>query len=463
MSFLKWFYPGMYVKRWLGLVLLGIVFISLGFAFILKEIYETVTFPGWVADLTLQFWPRWIRAIIVAMVGTGVIVFAVWRLNHSLLSAFIPEGQEEALVDTIYQHRKLKRGPHIVASGGGTGLSTLLRGLKMYTANITAIVNVVDDGGSSGRLRREMGMLPPGDLRQCIVALADAEPLMKRLFEHRFPSGSGLEGHNFGNLFIAAMRDITGNFERAIRESSRVLAVRGQILPATLADLTISAEYDDETHMEGESIIAKQHKHIKRVYLNPEHPAAYPEALRAILRADMIIIGPGSLYTSILPNLLVTDIALAIRASDAVKVFVTNVSTEPGETDGFKVGDFVKVIRDHVGSNVFDYVLANDKLVTPNSAQSAPVPLNGAILSLEHQHIKVVTADLVDEENPLRHDPQKLINALGRLYNMARQSRGHDTIDLTPGKPGTNGDGDHSIPLSRSNADEASHDKVSLQ
>ena len=430
MRYLKWFYPGMNVKRWIGLVMLGVVFIALGLAFVLKEVYETITFPEWVWYATFQFWSRWLRAGIMTVTGSVLIFIAVSRLNQSLLSALLPDIHDDMLVDMVYQRRMLKRRPRIVVIGGGTGLSTLLRGLKYYTANITAIVNMVDDGGSSGRLRREMGILPPGDLRQCIVALADAEPLMTRLFEHRFPSGNSLEGHNFGNLFITALRDITGNFEHAIHESSRVLVVRGQILPSTLTDVTISAEYEDATHMHGESQIAKQHKRIKRVYLTPENPVAYLPALNAIREADMIVVGPGSLYTSLLPNLLVPDIAHAIKTSTAMKVLITNVSTEPGETDGFSVADFVQVISDHVGANLFEYILANGEFRAMESRKSSPVAVDQALVALQQQCIKVMVADIVDRDNPLRHDSAKVTAALMTLFNNARKSRIRDFFEL---------------------------------
>jgi uncharacterized cofD-like protein len=303
----------------------------------------------------------------------------------------------------------------VVAIGGGTGLSTLLRGLKEYSKNITAIVTVADDGGSSGRLRRELGVLPPGDFRQCIVALADVEPLMAKLFQYRFGEGSGLEGHSFGNLFIVAMTAVTGNFERAIRESSRVLAVRGQIFPSTLADVTLCAESDDGV-VRGESQIPKVRKGIRRLFLQPQRPPAYPEAIRAILDADLIVVGPGSLYTSVLPNLLVEDITRAIRASDAVKVYVCNVATQEGETDDFGVADHVEVLSAHLGGNIFDYVLANSNLDVqlPPKYRANVVPLNGDIVTSDSY--RAVIADVIDAADPLHHDPKKLAQALLRIY-----------------------------------------------
>lgn len=415
MNFLKWFYPGMHVKRWLLLLLVGITIISLGIAYILVEFYRNQPFPEYVATLTLQFLPRWLRGVL--FIGTGVVfvVVAILKFNRSLLSVFIPPGKEN-LVDIVYQHRYLRRGPKIVAIGGGTGLSTLLRGLKEYTGNLTAIVTVADDGGSSGRLRRELGVLPPGDFRQCLVALSDVEPLMTKLFQYRFGEGTGLEGHSFGNLFIVAMSAITGNFERAIRESSRVLAVRGQILPSTLADVTLCAEFKDAELVRGESKISQTQKEIKRIFLQPARPPAYPEAIRAILDADLIVIGPGSLYTSVLPNLLVEDITRAIKASSAVKIYVCNVATQQGETDGFDVSDHIKALIDHVGPNVFHYVLANNNhnvQIAPE-LRAVPVEIDDSVVQAERY--KVVVADVVDPSSPMRHDSKKLAQSIMRIY-----------------------------------------------
>src|SRR5205823_2281090 len=262
--------------------------------------------------------------------------------------------------DLIWSFRTRSRGPRIVAIGGGTGMSTLLRGLKEYTANLAAVVTVADDGGSSGRLREEYRILPPGDFRQCLVALADAEPLVKQLFNYRFKEGS-LNGHSFGNLFIMAMAEITGNFEHAVRESGRVLAVRGAIIPSTLHDVTLVASVNGST-VEGESRIPQQNAPISKVYLKPDGATLNPEATLAIMNAELIVVGPGSLYTSILPNLLVPGMAQAIRESPALKVFVCNVASQHGETDGYNVSDYLRVLHDHVGENLFDFVLVNANL-----------------------------------------------------------------------------------------------------
>src|SRR5712691_10307949 len=279
-NWLRWLTPGLQIKRWLLLLMVSELVLVLGVAYALKEAYQTLTLPHSFYYITLQFLPG---------TNTG------------------------SVVEVIHAFRLRGRGPRIVAIGGGTGLSSLLRGLKTYTSNLSAIVTVADDGGSSGRLRDEYRILPPGDFRQCLIALADAEPLMKQLFDHRFKEGS-LDGHSFGNLFIMAMADVTGNFEHALRESGKVLAVKGTIVPSTLQDVTLVASING-SNVEGESKIPKQNGHISQVFLKPDGAQVNPEAAQAILNAELIVIGPGSLYTSILPNLLVEGMVEAIKAS----------------------------------------------------------------------------------------------------------------------------------------------------
>jgi uncharacterized cofD-like protein len=307
-----------------------------------------------------------------------------------------------------------------VTIGGGTGLSTMLRGLKTYSANITAIVTVADDGGSSGRLRRELGVLPPGDFRNCIVALADAEPLMARLFQYRFGQGSGLDGHSFGNLFIVAMSGITGNFEEAIREASRVLAVRGQILPSTLENVTLCAELAGEAHVLGESKISAANTPIQRVYLQPERPAAFPDAVRAILEADIVVVGPGSLYTSILPNLLVDGIAKALASTEALRVYVCNVATQPGETDEFRASDHVRALLRHVRGQPIDVVLANDNHSGEIKPEWNVQHVVADLEAIEQLGVDVALFDVVNPHNALRHSPDRLTAAIAQLYERRR-------------------------------------------
>jgi uncharacterized cofD-like protein len=412
-SFIKWFYFGMHIKRWLLLLLVGVAIMGLGFGYFLREVYVSYTFPDWVYYATLQFLPRYVRGALFVSAALGIIGFAVWKLNQSLLSAFIRPERNESIVDIIYNHRYLRRGPKIVVLGGGTGLSTLLRGIKEYTGNITAIVSIADDGGSSGRLQRELGVLPPGDIRKNIAALADAEPLMSQLFEYRFSEGEGLEGHSFGNLFIAAMTNVAGNFEEAVRETSRVLAVRGQILPATLHSLTLCARTEDGALVRGESAIT-DHGRVKEIFLDPPEVKANPDAIRAILQADMIICGPGSLLTSVMPNLLVDGIRKAIEVSSALKVYVCNVATQHGETDAYAVSDHFSALKQHLHGNLFDFVLANSNYNggLPESWHSEPVRIDKVNL----EGARVVKADVVAVENRYRHDSKKLADALVRLY-----------------------------------------------
>lgn len=413
-NFIKWFYFGMHIKRWLLLLLVGVAIMGLGFSYLLREAYVSYTFPEFVYYITLQFLPRWLRGVMFICGSVGIILLSVWKLNRSLLSAFVRPGRDESLVNILYNYRYLNRGPKIVAIGGGTGLSTLLRGLKEYTGNLTAIVTVADDGGSSGRLRRELGILPPGDVRNCIAALADAEPLMTRLFQYRFRDGSGLEGHSFGNLFIVAMSGVIGNFEEAVRETSRVLAVRGQILPSTLANVTLCAHTEDEEEIRGESNITDSPSRIREVFLQPENAEANPEAVRAVLNADLVVVGPGSLFTSVLPNLLVEGVRRAIQVSPALKVYVCNVATQHGETDGFTVGDHYRILQRHVGGDLFHYVLANSNVKgrLPEGARSQPVLADTALIN----GVRIVTADVVSEDNRYHHDPKKLADALVHLY-----------------------------------------------
>ena len=424
-NFIKWLHFGMHIKRWLLLVLLGVAIMGLGFGYILREVYVSYTFPDWVYYITIQFLPRFARAALFISFASGIILFGVWKLNTSLLAAFIHPDSDEGIVDTIYRYRYQARGPKIVAIGGGTGLPVLLRGLKQHTSNLTAIVTVGDDGGSSGRLRRELGVLPPGDLRNCIAALAEAEPLMTRLFQYRFDEGSGLEGHSFGNLFIVAMSGVTGNFEEAVRETSRVLAVRGQILPSTLSNVTVHARTDDEGLISGETNITRNGG-VREIFLMPAHVQANPEAIRALLEADMIIVGPGSLLTSVLPNLLVDGVRQALAISHATKIYVCNVATQEGETDQFAVSDHFQTIVNHIGPGSFDYVLANSNVAgpLPEAWHSDPVPVDSSSIDGARLH----TADLISESNRYHHDSEKLAAAIMRLYSNRNQSEPRDDL-----------------------------------
>src|SRR6267154_3367630 len=366
---LRWLTPGLQIKRWLLLLMASELVLVLGFAYFLKAFYETATLPSQFFYITLQFWPYWARATIFGIFGVGLLLFSYLKLTQSVLGPFLPGNSTSSIVEIIHAFRLRGRGPRIVAIGGGTGLSSLLRGLKTYTSNLSAIVTVADDGGSSGRLRDEYRILPPGDFRQCLIALADAEPLMKQLFDHRFKEGS-LDGHSFGNLFIMAMADVTGNFEKALRESGKVLAVKGTIIPSTLQDVTLVASINGHV-VEGESKIPKQNAPISHVFLKPDGAQVNPEAAPAIMSAELVVIGPGSLYTSILPNLLVEGMVEAIKASPALKVYICNLASQEGETEGYDVDDYLRVLHEHIGSNLFDFVLVNSNLAhAPTGGQS---------------------------------------------------------------------------------------------
>ncbi len=427
-----WLSPGVGIKRWLLALVAGVALLSLGLSFLLRELYPL---PIIFRYLTLQFIPRGLRAGIFVLVGLSGVVAGIVGLNRSLLRPFV-NPDWDTLMSAYRRYHRRERGPRIVAIGGGHGLATLLRGLKEHTSNLTAIVTVADDGGSSGRLRRELGVLPPGDFRNCIAALADDEALITHLFQYRFANGSGLNGHTLGNLFITAMAEMAGSFEQAILESSRVLAVQGQVLPSTLHDVRLNAEVRPMPEAEseewiphrlnrvrGESSIPDARGIIQRVYLDPSDAPAYPGAVRALLNADLIVAGPGSLYTSVLPNLLVPEIAEAVKRSPARKVYVCNVATQLGETEGFSVADHVGAIERHVQCHLFPLVLVNDNLELAIES-SAGVDLVPPDVPPDWPY-RVTTADLVDKTCLWRHDSHKLARALlGLIGNDGSRSEG---------------------------------------
>ena len=411
---LRWLQPGLGLKRWLLLLIAGLVVLGLGGA----------TLPRWVAfSARWRFVERtapWLPAVVLFTIGGILIGLAILNFNRALLAAFRRASPDD-VVETVWRHRQRQRGPKIVAIGGGHGLNTLLRGLKEYTDNITAIVTVSDDGGSSGKLRRDLGMLPPGDFRNCIAALSEAEGLVSQLFQYRFGQDSGLDGHSFGNLYLTAMTAITGSFVSALEESSRVLAVRGRVIPSTLTPVVLGAEVlvshpspdvapGQLLRVQGESRIGELRGQVQRVYLEPEEAPAYPEAIRAILDADLIVIGPGSLYTSVLPNLLVQDLARAVSSSTAMKAYVCNVATQAGETEGYDVSAHVNALRAHVGRGLFHFVLAN------HTFGDNPPPGEGVdwarLPEARPTDYELMTGDLIDRQYPWRHDPAKLAGAL---------------------------------------------------
>lgn len=417
----KWLTPGIGVKRWVILFGLGVTLVALGLAYVLVDVYRSADLPDAAYYVTLQFLPRLERALVVGAAGLTAIVIAAIELSRSILTPLT--RPQQSVAETVLRHRQRERGPKIVAIGGGTGQSTLLRGLKQYTSNLTAIVTVADDGGSSGRLRRELGVLPPGDFRNCLAALADDEALTTQLFQYRFsPRQTDLDGHAFGNLFITAMTDLSGSFENALVESSRVLAITGRILPSSLSDVMLSAEVrmpDGLRRVDGESSITHAGGVIERVRLQPDDARAYPETIRAILDADLIVLGPGSLYTSVLPNLLIRSIPEALRATRAMVMYVCNVATQHGETDQFTVHDHVRAIERHIGPDVIDVVLANSRMDV--AWINAPSGV-GEIVRIEALGglPQIATADVIDETRPWRHDSTKLAQAVIRTFTELR-------------------------------------------
>ena len=413
----------MRVKRWLLLTPIGVLLVVVGITLLTNmrivdylDIAARVMASKTHLDLTE---PRVLIPIAIFSIGIGLLlIFISFRQVIGSIASVISPTHKHRLADVIYQRRYLAQGHRIVVIGGGTGLSTMLRGLKAYTSNLVAIVTVSDDGGSSGMLQRHYGVLPPGDIRNCIVALADEETLMTELFQHRFEDAEGLTGHSIGNLLIAAMQDITGDFEQAVKETSKVLAIRGRVLPSTIENVSISAELMDGTTVAGETVIAKSTQPIRRISLVPPDVKPLREALDAIKLADAIVIGPGSVFTSIIPNLLVQGIVDAIAASKAVKIYVCNVMTQPGETGGFRASDHVKAIADHAGKRIFQYVLVNKevpsmRLLEKYQQQGAEL-VSPDVDAIREMGYKPITGNFISQTDVVRHEPQKLAQAILR-------------------------------------------------
>ena len=424
----RWLTPGIGIKRWLIVVFLGELGLAFGLAFVLRQVYRDVELgepaQSIVSAVTLQFLPYWLRAVILASVGVAIFAFAAWKVVRVLTDPYRSDDEDRPLVEVIYQKRFLARGPRIVALGGGTGLSTLLRGLKEHTSNLTAVVTVADDGGSSGKLREQLGVPPVGDIRNCIVALADAEPLMGRLLQYRFPGDEvpeSLGGHAIGNLLIAAMTAVQdGDFEEGVRQMNRVLAVRGQVVPASSTPLILHAALSDGTEVVGQSRIAAT-SGIERVWLMPERVDASSDAIAAIAEADVLVIGPGSLFTSVLPALLLPEIRAAVLASPAPRIYVCNVATQPGETSDFDLADHVEALERHVSSGIVDIVLANNRTEPRRTEDAGAVEVHdGDAIRLRwppnvERPPRLVLDDLVDPADPRHHDPVRLAAAIIRI------------------------------------------------
>lgn len=438
MSWIKWLWPGMNLKRWLFLFTIGAIFSAIGIALVFN--YQ---FMGFIEELLFRMMymatGEYYHAISVAggftvlLVGLAVMIYATRRIIHSVMESVLP-GESSSLLERIFTQRKLNKGPAITVVGGGTGLSVLLRGMKYITNNCTAVVSTADNGGSSGRLRQELGIIPPGDLRNCLVALADTEPLMEKVMQYRFRSGTPLAGHNLGNLFIAALADAEGSMEGGLIAASEILKVRGHVVPSTLENVNLTAEMVDGTLVQGESEISLAGKRIKKMGIVPAEAKATKGAISAILGADVLILGPGSLYTSVIANLVVPEIKEAIIASEAVKIYVCNVMTQPGETDGYGALDHVQAIINHVGVQFLDYVIVNNQRVTAAQLtmyeEKGSMPVSPDIEEIERMGIKVVKSSLISDMDFVRHNPVKLAQSIISLvYRLRLFGRGVQFFD----------------------------------
>ena len=415
---LKWLLPGMRVKRWIAVIFLGVFLSNLGAAaLILGLLSREAAAASWTYGLAALFF----------LLGGVALLVGVYRLMKSLGELLELRGRRKELVDIAFERRYLGLGPRVVALGGGTGMSILLEGLKEYTAQIVAVVSVADDGGSSGRLRREFDMLPPGDIRKCLVALSDESPLLGELMRYRF-SDTELAGHSFGNLFLTVLWQLTGDFAEAVRQAGRILSVRGQVVPATLDRVSLVATHEDGSRTVGQREISESRKRIRRVEMRPNPGPASRDVLDAIAQADIIVIGPGSLYTSILPNFLIAGIPEAIRRSGAAKVYVANIASHEGETAGFSLKDHLEAIGEHTGPLPFGLVLVNSSTVPPlaikelREAGGSLVRYDSREFQNDGYSVRFVEADLGSHESVLRHDPRKLARSLLALLAEERDN-----------------------------------------
>ncbi len=395
----------MRIKRWVLLCCLGIILCSMGFVLTVTEVQKT-------------------SGSLIVLLGAGFVAISIRKIIKSVVAVLLPQRENE-LVNIIYQKRYLERGPRIVVIGGGSGLSVLLHGLKEFTSNITAIVTVADDGGSSGRLRSQFNIPPPGDIRNCLVALADAEPMMSDLFQFRFKESGEFEGHNFGNLFILAMLKVTGDFEKAIKESSKILAIRGTVIPSTLKRVSLVAHHEDGTQTEGESSITKVKSPIQRLYLKPDSCAATEDALLAIQNADAIVIGPGSLYTSILPNLLIEDLGDALARSGVPKIYICNVMTQPHETDRFSSFDHINTLVEHTRPDILSHVILNTGQIPQNLlnkyAKEEALPVMSDAAKIRGLGYTVVEANIVTCGDTVRHNSRRVSKLILDIVNASKK------------------------------------------
>ncbi|MEO5940986.1 MAG: gluconeogenesis factor YvcK family protein [Candidatus Limnocylindrales bacterium] len=432
----RWLTPGIGVKRWLLVAFVGLLVLTLGIAHIIRQAtrdLEPGGIPGAILDaITLQFLPYPVRGLLVGIVGLGLLGLGAFRTIRALTAPFLPAQGGGRLVELIYQRKSLARGPRVVVIGGGTGQSTILRGLKEHTSNLTAIVAVADDGGSSGVLRAELGIPPVGDIRRCLAALADAENLVGEVLEHRFAgsptdaapeSGGALGGHPVGNILLAAMTQLEGgDFEEGIRRANRVLAVRGQVLPAAATPLTLHARTRAGVIVDGQSLITKT-SGIVEAWVTPERVAACTDALAAIAEADLIVLGPGSLYTSLLPSLLLPEIRDAVTASSAVRLYVCNVATQDGETADLDLAGHVEALAAHAGTGIVDVVLANNRPGDRASLRPPSEPVRLRWPPALAVAPRLVLDDVVDGGAAQRHDPDRLAAAVVRILEREGTAR----------------------------------------
>ena len=432
---IRWLLPGLVVKRWMftsgfGL-LIGLLGIVIWTDF--RPIYWLLEILFFLLGVITTFLPISFTGPFILLIGIGLLIYGQSRSFQSISQALAP-AEGTFLVDALLAKSKLNRGPNILAIGGGTGLSCLLTGLKKYSSNITAIVTVADDGGSSGILRRELGMQPPGDIRNCLAALSREEQLLTRLFQYRFPSGNGLQGHSFGNLFLSALTAITGSFESAITASSRILAVQGQVVPATNVDVRLWAELENGERIYGESAIGKACSPIVRIGCLPERPPALPSAIEAINNADIIILGPGSLYTSLMPNLLIPEIVEAIQRSKVPKLYICNLMTQPGETDGLSVEGHIRAIEAQLASlgitkRIFNNILAQSQLADSPLIDyyrykgAEPVLCDREKLIAQGYRVIQMSFQGDRQSITLRHDPKSLAIGIIRFYRRYRRTQ----------------------------------------
>lgn len=415
----KWLYPGIRVKRWFFLFICSLIVLVAGFSGILGDMVKNVRIErinvDWVFRRMQQL--KAIDYFLVALAIGGIML--AWRRSSFALLAMIAPNREKEFINIAYQKARLKRGPKVAAIGGGTGMPNVLKGMKKYTCNLSAVVTVADDGGSSGRLRKDYKIIPPGDIRNCIVALADEEALLGKLFQYRFKEGSGLKGHSFGNLYLTALSHVVGDFPTAINESSKILAINGQVLPVSLENIQLRAHMKDGRIIKGESKIPEAEGLIDRVYIVPEKVSPYQPAIDAIKNADAVIIGPGSLYTSIIPNLLVPGVKEALANTKSVKIYICNIMTQPGETDNYTVSDHLRAIFKHAGQRVVDYVIVNNKLpkedVLERYAKEKAFPVILDREAISNLGVRTIAGKIFDDGPYVRHSSEHLAKMIMKI------------------------------------------------